>query len=87
MSHAKSKAISSVVDEMCAQDVKWGADRDQHPFVWMTILTEEVGEAAQASLHREFGGNAAEGLRNELVQIAAVALQFIEQLDREDDCN
>ncbi|OMQ26877.1 hypothetical protein BMI79_00680 [Serratia oryzae] len=81
--HSNTTAITSVVAEMDAQDHKWGADRNQHPFLWLTILVEEVGELAQAALHREFGGPASAGFRMEAVQVAAVALQLIEQIDRE----
>lgn len=44
MKHFSTKAIGSVIAEMNRQDEKWGADRDLHPFVWQTILSEEVGE-------------------------------------------
>ncbi|MEF5507155.1 hypothetical protein U9858_12835 [Escherichia coli] len=43
MKHLSTKAIESVIAEMNRQDEKWGADRNQHPFVWQTILSEEVG--------------------------------------------
>jgi NTP pyrophosphatase (non-canonical NTP hydrolase) len=80
--HAKTKALSDVIAEMNNQDAKWGADRDQHPFLWQVILGEEFGEVCQAILHDEFGGSHAGTARDELVQVAAVALQFIEQYDR-----
>lgn len=57
MKHFSTKAIGSVIAEMNRQDEKWGADRNQHPFVWQTILSEEVGEFSQAILHDEFGGH------------------------------
>lgn len=82
MKHFSTKAIGSVIAEMNRQDKKWGADRDQHPFVWQTILSEEVGEFSQAILHDEFGGHKAGTAREEMVQIAAVALQIIEYYDR-----
>jgi len=82
MKHLSTKAIASVIDEMNRQDEKWGADRNQHPFVWQTILSEEVGEFSQAILHDEFGGHKSGTAREEMVQIAAVALQIIEYYDR-----
>ena len=82
MKHLSTKAIGSVIAEMNRQDEKWGADRDQHPFVWQTILSEEVGEFSQAILHDEFGGHKSGTAREEMVQIAAVALQIIEFYDR-----
>lgn len=83
MKHLRTKAISSVVAEMNRQDEKWGADREQHPFVWQTILSEEVGKFSQAILHDEFGGHKSGTAREEMVQIAAVALQIIEYYDRQ----
>lgn len=63
------------------QDQKWG-EQDHDPFTYLTILMEEVGELSQAALHTKFGGEAAEGLREEAVQTAAVALAIVECLDR-----
>jgi NTP pyrophosphatase (non-canonical NTP hydrolase) len=40
----------------------------------MAILTEEVGEVAKALLDGE-------GLREELIQVAAVAIRWVEELD------
>ncbi|MBU9829864.1 MazG-like family protein [Rahnella sp. FC061912-K] len=80
--HETRSALASVISEMDKQDSKWGLDRDQHPYVWQTILTEEVGELAQAILHDDFGGSHAGTARGEAVQIAAVALQIIEYYDR-----
>lgn len=50
---------------------------------WLAVLTEEVGEVAQALLHNKFGGTHAGTLRDELVQVAAVAVQWLERLDRD----
>jgi NTP pyrophosphatase (non-canonical NTP hydrolase) len=80
--HASTNAMFDVIGEMNRQDELWGADRNQHPFVWQAILGEEVGEVCQAILHDEFGGSHAGTAREELVQVAAVALQMIEQYDR-----
>lgn len=80
--HESTPALASVLDEMKRQDIRWGADRDQHPFVWGAILTEEVGELNQAFLHNNFGGSHAGTARHEAVQVAAVALQIIEYFDR-----
>ena len=82
MKHFSTKAIGSVIAEMNQQDEKWGADRNQHPFVWQTILSEGVGEFSQAILHDEFGGHKSGTAREEMVQVAAVALQIIEYYDR-----
>ena len=70
--HQDTKALSDVLAEMQRQDAKWGADRNQDPFIWGAILGEEVGEFHQAVLHDRFGGKAAGTSREEAVQIAAV---------------
>lgn len=61
--------------ERLQQYKKWG---DQHHdiYKWLAILTEEVGEAAQAAL------DAPEHVRKELIQVAAVAVQIIENIDK-----
>lgn len=80
--HDGSDALKSILDEMAAQDIKWGADRNHDLVLWHLILSEEVGEFAEAILHYQFGGPKETGLRNEIVQVAAVALQIIEYIDR-----
>ena len=76
--------LGEVAQERTRQDAKWGANRNHHPFVWLAILGEEVGEANEAALESNFGGTATfEEYRAELVQVAAVAVAAIEALDRE----
>ena len=80
-----------VAEERRSQDAKWGADRSLHPSLWLTILVEEVGEVAEVILDDMNGVAIAsdddltveDRLREELVQVAAVAVAQIEQLDRE----
>ena len=74
-------ALASVLAERERQDAKWG-EQNNDPFVYLTVLMEEVGELAQAALHTRFGGHAAAGLREEAVHTAAVALAIVECLDR-----
>lgn len=64
--------------EICAQDTKWGEDRIMSGHVWNTILSEEVGEVARAVLE-----NDKNNLRDELVQVAALSLNMIKALDRD----
>lgn len=77
----RSNALNDVLTERIRQDDKWG-EQNHDPFTYLAILTEEVGELAQAALHTRFGGNKASGLREEAVQVAAVALAIVECLDR-----
>lgn len=81
-------AIQSVIDERERQNQKWGL-QEHDPTVWMCILGEEYGELCQAVNEtwfdngpdeRKKGGY--ENMRAEAVQVAAVAIQLIECLDR-----
>lgn len=42
----RGKVWNDIMDERDRQDAKWGV-QDHHPAVWMLILGEEVGEAAE----------------------------------------
>lgn len=80
-SDATFGSLNDVLTERARQDAKWG-EQNHDPFTYLAILTEEVGELAQAALHARFGGPAAVGLRDEAVQVAAVALAIVQCLDR-----
>lgn len=71
------KAMSAVMTERQRQDQKWGANRDLDDGTWLKILVEEVGEVAKAMLEKDLTN-----LREELVQVAAVAVAAIENIDR-----
>lgn len=60
------------------QDKKWGK-QDHTPHYWMVILMEEVGEAANAICGK---AHDYKNYREELIQIAAVAVAAIESYDR-----
>ncbi len=64
--------LQAIKDERDRQDVKWGVQR-HGASMWMTILMEEVGEAAKSSLEGDTVGYA-----EELVQVAAVAVAALE---------
>lgn len=85
MTNETSNVLVDVAGERDAQDEKWGVQ--EHAFtVWLTILTEEVGEVARAALEYRFepgpSTSTARRIREELVQTAAVAVAAIEDLDR-----
>lgn len=65
-----------VQDERARQDLKFGSQREQSHPLWNTILSEEVGEAATEVLEKDI-----DNLRMELVQVAAVAVAWIEAID------
>lgn len=71
------RAVCEVLNERIRQDKKWG-QQNHEPFTWIAVLAEEVGEASQAALHREFGGPEHDSLMKELIQVAAVALAMVE---------
>ena len=82
--------FDAVRKERIRQDAKWG-EQNHAPMEWLPILMEEVGEASKEALELYFmidtpGGNAERvaRYRNEMVQVAAVAISMIECLDRND---
>lgn len=79
-----SDILYDVLNERQRQNNKFGANRTQHPFLWNTILVEEVGEASKDSLDMYFSDNPDEALkryRKELIEVAAVAIATIQDLD------
>lgn len=68
--------IKLIVDERKRQDEKWGADRNLDDTTWLTILMEEVGETCEAIL------KGLPSMQTELVQVGAVALAWLECVDR-----
>ena len=72
-----------IKEERRRQDIKWGI-QEHNALYWLGILTElgipteGLGELAKALIEYKPSGEA----RRELVQIAAVAVAVIEQIDR-----
>lgn len=81
MSTKTQDVLIEVLHERVRQDTKWG-EQNHQPFLYLTILGEEYGEACQAALKATYDGGPLADLREELVQIAAVAVAAIECLDR-----
>jgi NTP pyrophosphatase (non-canonical NTP hydrolase) len=81
--------LVAIRDEGVRQDRKWG-EQNHSPDIWLSILTEEVGELAQAILADRFDTGRDEKLHDshhdsmaaEAIQIAAVAAHFVEYLAR-----
>lgn len=63
------------------QDQLWG-EQNHKPEVWLSILAEEVGEVAQEVQNMKFKRADGADYREELVQVAAVAVAMIEAFDR-----
>jgi NTP pyrophosphatase (non-canonical NTP hydrolase) len=79
-----SQAAHDVWAERQQQLKQWGACKDYHPFTWLAILTEEVGEVARAALETQFDGKDRVHIREEAIQVAAVAIAMVEALDAEE---
>lgn len=73
-------ALGDVKEERYRQHEKWG-EQDHPDTSWALVLGEEYGEVRTAILHDIFGGEG--NLREELVQVAAVAVAWIEKIDRQ----
>jgi NTP pyrophosphatase (non-canonical NTP hydrolase) len=83
------RALDLVWEERRRQRDRWGGrsgDGVENPTmpdpVRLRVLVEEVGEVAEA-MGRPEDGNGTRDLRTELVQVAAVAVAWIEALDVE----
>jgi NTP pyrophosphatase (non-canonical NTP hydrolase) len=80
---AASYIFGNLLEERARQDMKWG-EQNHDLTVWLTVLTEEVGEVAEAILtnRSDPSWENVAAVRDELVQVAAVAVATIEFIDR-----
>ena len=84
-SHAQ--IVEDLLKERVRQNEKFGWNRNHHPAEWLMILGEEVGEVNEEGINYTFSTDEAKQLkaitdmRTELVQVAAVAMAMIEDLD------
>lgn len=78
-------AVLDILKERHNQDDKWGI-QNHDPILWLSILGEEVGEANKAAISNFFDGisldDSKNSYREELIQVAAVAMAAVECLDR-----
>lgn len=68
--------LEEIKVERLKQDAKWG-EQNHELLKWNAILGEEFGEVSKAILEGD-----SENYRNELIQVAAVAVAAIESFDR-----
>lgn len=81
--------FGAIREERMRQDIKWGEQNHSDP-VWLTVLAEEIGEAAKEVLEQRAANGYVDvlppevtaHLRDELIQSAAVLVAWIEHLDR-----
>ena len=89
--------LTEIKEERDSQNKKWGEQNRSLP-VWMAILMEEVGEASKEAVDWYCKNDESEysrgdfayqqmmrlkRFREEMIQVAAVAVQIIENLDRD----
>jgi len=72
----KHGIMAEILEERDRQDDKWG-EQNHSPSYWFTILMEEVGEAARAVCEWDM-----DSYREEMIQVAAVAMAIVECHDR-----
>jgi len=80
MREEQQKALEMALEERDRQDVLWGEQRDNPDLLWLAVLAEEYGEAAKTVLEEP---ESREVLLEEVTQVAAVALSWMESLIRE----
>lgn len=73
--------INEVLKERVNQDEKWG-EQNHSPLEWLPILAEEFGEVAKEVCECYFSNYNYDNYREELIQVAAVAIAMVECLDR-----
>jgi NTP pyrophosphatase (non-canonical NTP hydrolase) len=74
----KNPAIDRMVyEEHKRQIAKWGV-QSRTAFEWITYLTEEVGELAEAVSEQEYRGGASAAVTKEAIQVATLALKIAE---------
>lgn len=80
----RAQIYRDIDDERERQESRFGPQRHTWP-IWSAILSEECGEVAEACLKTHWGerGDLAH-LREELIQVAAVAVQIVEKIDTGD---
>lgn len=78
---AREVILREVSGERDRQEMLWG-EQNHIPEIWLRILGEEFGEVCKALNE---GDDQLENYREELKQVAAVAVSMIECFDRNED--
>ena len=71
------EVLEEVMEERKRQDELWG-EQNHDDGIWLAILVEEVGEVAN-DINEQ---SSSKELREELIQVAAVAVSWVESIDR-----
>lgn len=75
------RVFTRIREERRRQDSLWGVQMHS-VILWLPILTEEVGEVAEAINEWYHGGGPFEDIQKELVEVAAVAVAALERIER-----
>jgi NTP pyrophosphatase (non-canonical NTP hydrolase) len=87
---AQARVLERIIDERHRQRERWGEQPHNTHCQWLTIITEEVGEAARHAIELEhdayphsidIDNENEQKLRIELVQLAAVVIAWLERLE------
>lgn len=85
LSGEQAAVINNVLEERRRQDNKWGVQNHQLG-LWTGILGEEYGELCEAINETVFDNGTDKGgyenIKKEAIQVAAVAVGFLECLER-----
>lgn len=85
MCEIQERVINAVLMERTRQDAKWGEQNHQIQY-WTGILGEEYGELCEAINETVFDNGSDKGgydnMRTEAIHVAAVAIGFLECLER-----
>jgi hypothetical protein len=73
----RKEIMDFILTERRVQDEKWGPQDNHTLEKWYTILGEEFGEVGRGILEDDV-----ENIKEELIQLAAVAAAIYEHLDR-----
>lgn len=74
-------ALDQILDERKRMEKAYG-EQNQDPFAWQCLLGGEFGDTAKAILEHRFSLGRVEDIEKEAIQMAAVALAFVECLER-----
>ncbi len=80
LSPSEEVILDEVRRERDRQKRRWG-QQDHNVHTWLMILGEEVGEANKAVLENRFLNAPLDDYREELIQVAAVAIAAIQNFD------
>lgn len=83
ISHNRQSFIWAAIKDECQRQDQIFGEQNHDPFKWLSILLEEVGEVAKAINECHWSQESAEAIKEELVQVAAVAVAAIESLQRQ----